>query len=512
MAPMASSDSEVKTCSKTCLKNNETLKKQYDDLRTELNKSQSDLANYKRGLASVEERLLFFKKNEVVFCEKVVVLKRDVSIRDSEINVLRSELEKLKQEKESYQLKIENFENASKSLDQLLGSQIADNSRKGVGFVSYNVVPPPHTGLFSPPKIDLSNSGLEEFQEPKFEGYGPKTSKNVSEESPDAPLVEKLVSDDKSEKKTIFPTVAKIEFVKSKQQEKPVRKPVKYAEMYRQVNTARPKAVVNAVRTNRVNAVKESVCWVWRPIKPNSASITLKRYDYVDARGRSRSLKFVKKSPVNKVWRVKQVKQVWQATGKLFTNVEFQWQPTRYTMWKDLEEFQQPEFEGYEPKDSKNVSTGALIIEDWESDSDDEKKPKSKVEKKIGVSKTVSPTVSKIEFVRPKQQKNQLGNQPKAVVNAVRTNQVNVVKALACWVWRPIKPNSPSITLKRYDYVDARGRSSIKYEDFNSQQSSPKLDIHLVNHQVSLLKASPLIPNYLTLILDVHLMNLQVSG
>ncbi|GKA13457.1 hypothetical protein Tco_0693103 [Tanacetum coccineum] len=41
-----------------------------------------------------------------------------------------------------------------------------------------------------------------------------------------------------------------------------------------------------------------------------------------------RSLKFVKKSPVNKVWRVKQVKQVWRATGKLFTNVRFQWQPT----------------------------------------------------------------------------------------------------------------------------------------------------------------------------------------
>ncbi|GJT55561.1 hypothetical protein Tco_0990615 [Tanacetum coccineum] len=31
---------------------------------------------------------------------------------------------------------------------------------------------------------------------------------------------------------------------------------------------------------------------------------------------------------------------------------------------------------------------------------------------------------------------------------------------------------------------------SIKYEDFNSQQSSSKLDIHLVNHQVSSLKAS----------------------
>ncbi|GJW83569.1 hypothetical protein Tco_0156714 [Tanacetum coccineum] len=52
-------------------------------------------------------------------------------------------------------------------------------------------------------------------------------------ESPDAPMVEELASDDKLEKKTIFPTVAKIEFVRPKQQEKPVRKPVKYSEMYR---------------------------------------------------------------------------------------------------------------------------------------------------------------------------------------------------------------------------------------------------------------------------------------
>ncbi|GJU87900.1 transposase, Ptta/En/Spm, transposase, Tnp1/En/Spm-like protein [Tanacetum coccineum] len=64
-------------------------------------------------------------------------------------------------------------------LDKLIGSQITDNGRKGVGFVSYNVVPPPHTGLFSPPTIDLSNSGLEEFQQPEFEVYRPKTSKSA---------------------------------------------------------------------------------------------------------------------------------------------------------------------------------------------------------------------------------------------------------------------------------------------------------------------------------------------
>ncbi|GJS22253.1 ribonuclease H-like domain-containing protein [Tanacetum coccineum] len=296
-------DSEVhndKTCSKTCLKSFETLKTQLGDLKKEFNKFEFNLATYKRGLAFVEEQLVFYKKNEVIFYEQLVVLKRDISYKDSEISMLKSELEKLKQEKESNQLKIKKIDNASKSLDKLIGSQITDKSRKGVGFVSYNVVPPPHTGLFLPPNLNLSYSGLEEFQQPEFEGYGPKTSKSVSEdisnevrESPDAPLVEELVSDDKLEKKTVFPTVAKIEFVRPKQQEKPVRKPVKYAEMYRPkaVNTARPNsAVLNAVRANQVNVVKASSCWVRRPTKLNSALITLKRHNYVDARGRSKSV------------------------------------------------------------------------------------------------------------------------------------------------------------------------------------------------------------------------------
>ncbi|GJW92689.1 putative ribonuclease H-like domain-containing protein [Tanacetum coccineum] len=51
-------------------------------------------------------------------------------------------------------------------------------------------------------------------------------------ESPDTLLVKELVSDDKLEKKTVFPTVAKIEFVRPKQQEKLVRKPVKYDKTY----------------------------------------------------------------------------------------------------------------------------------------------------------------------------------------------------------------------------------------------------------------------------------------
>ncbi|GJT31469.1 hypothetical protein Tco_0911744 [Tanacetum coccineum] len=121
---------------------------------------ESNLANYKKGLASVEEQLVFYKKNEGMLCDQIVVLKRDASFNEPEINALKIQIERLKKEKESNQIKIVNFENASKSLDKLIGSQISDNNRKGMG---YNAVAPPPTGLFSPPTIDLSSSGLEEF-------------------------------------------------------------------------------------------------------------------------------------------------------------------------------------------------------------------------------------------------------------------------------------------------------------------------------------------------------------
>ncbi|GJT13112.1 putative ribonuclease H-like domain-containing protein [Tanacetum coccineum] len=247
MALMAFSDSKVyndKTCSNTCLKSFETLKTQLDNLRVEFNKFEFNLATYKRGLASVEEQLVFYKKNEVIFSDQIVVLKNDASFKDSEIIALKSEIENLKKEKKCNQIKIDKFENASKCLDKLIGSQISDNSRKGVG---YNAIPPPPRGLFAPLTIDLSNFSLEEFQQPEFKGYGPKASKSVCvdtsnevKKTPDTPLVEELVSE--KEKQTIFPT--KIEFVK--QQDKTARKPVKVNYNYT-TNRTHPNAQRNMV-------------------------------------------------------------------------------------------------------------------------------------------------------------------------------------------------------------------------------------------------------------------------
>ncbi|GJZ25614.1 hypothetical protein Tco_0569867 [Tanacetum coccineum] len=164
-------------------------------------------------------------------------------------------------------------------------------------------------------------------------------------ENNDAPIIEDWVSDDedddepnpKVEKKTVIPTATKKEFVKSK---KPVKRSVSFNHLIkdykrkvqkpiwnnarrvnhhnsprmsyphpkrnfvpkavlmktgmRPVNAAKPKAAYNAVKRNRFNAVKASACWVWMPknsmvdhvSKNISASVTLKRLDYIDAQGR----------------------------------------------------------------------------------------------------------------------------------------------------------------------------------------------------------------------------------
>nr|GEW98786.1 ribonuclease H-like domain-containing protein [Tanacetum cinerariifolium]GEX19713.1 ribonuclease H-like domain-containing protein [Tanacetum cinerariifolium] len=129
-----------------------------------------------------------------------------------------------------------------------LESKIVDNYKKGLGYENYIVVPPPYIGNFMPPKPDLSFTGLDEFaNKPVAMNCDAKTSetkpKDVRKNS-DAPII----------------------------------------------------------KGNVVNVVKASSCWVWKPktkvidhvSKHNSASITLKKFDYVDAQGRS-NLQIMKK-------------------------------------------------------------------------------------------------------------------------------------------------------------------------------------------------------------------------
>ncbi|GJU50927.1 putative ribonuclease H-like domain-containing protein [Tanacetum coccineum] len=358
-----------KSCSKSCLKNYEALKKQYDDLLVKLDDTGFKASTYKRGLSILEGQILKYKESEVLFSKEIALLKRSVGHKEYQMGLLRTELEKVKEEKEGFEFKIAKFDKSAKDLEQLLASQITDKSKKGFG---YNVVPSPHPLILNrPTPLDLSYSGLEEFKEPEVNEYGPrnsslkptigcdKESKNskentddsleqhqktdtetssvksplkvdkdwkekffcpanqVREEEPkkarennDAPIIEDWVSDDeddvepipKVEKKTVIPTATKKEFVKP---EKPVRRSVscpkhmvpravlmktglKTVNTVRSVNTDRPSSTAGLLILARgFNAVKPSACWVWRPIKPNGASLSnsqLNDKGFVDSR------------------------------------------------------------------------------------------------------------------------------------------------------------------------------------------------------------------------------------
>nr|GEZ58736.1 ribonuclease H-like domain-containing protein [Tanacetum cinerariifolium] len=126
------------------------------------------------------------------------------------------------------------FENASQSLDKLIGSQIADKSKRGLGYVSYNAVLPPHTVRFSPLRIDLSHTGLLEFADPSVECYGVKPIKVESEGEDEVESLPEI------ERKTIEASMDNVEVDIPKQNNKPARRLVKYAEMY---ITQRPRGI-----------------------------------------------------------------------------------------------------------------------------------------------------------------------------------------------------------------------------------------------------------------------------
>ncbi|GJW59527.1 hypothetical protein Tco_0108862 [Tanacetum coccineum] len=88
----SSSDSEVHTCFKDCLKSYETLQKQYDQQREALNKSNLEIIGYQMGLESLEARIIVHEKNEAVYEEDIAFLKYDVqsAVRKTTTSVLKT--------------------------------------------------------------------------------------------------------------------------------------------------------------------------------------------------------------------------------------------------------------------------------------------------------------------------------------------------------------------------------------------------------------------------------------
>ncbi|GJS20095.1 hypothetical protein Tco_0448727 [Tanacetum coccineum] len=95
----SSSDTEVSTCSKACLKSYETLKEHYDIMTKDFNKSQLNVGAYKAGLESVEARLDILncrKRMKLIFEEDKKILKLYIMMRDKALTKLERKFEKLK--------------------------------------------------------------------------------------------------------------------------------------------------------------------------------------------------------------------------------------------------------------------------------------------------------------------------------------------------------------------------------------------------------------------------------
>nr|GEV44884.1 hypothetical protein [Tanacetum cinerariifolium] len=176
-----------------------------------------------------------------------------------------------------------------------------DSSRKTVimeDTSSKEMVANDGAGLFAPPTVNLSNSYLEEFKQPEFEGYGSKASKSVSvdtsneiKKDPDAPIIEDWVSDSDEDESEVMVLKSKngqhktenfaatavltksgiVPISTARQNSSRAAAPISAA---RPINTAASKpirkSVTGVVGKQGTNVVKSSACWVWRPkIKVN---------------------------------------------------------------------------------------------------------------------------------------------------------------------------------------------------------------------------------------------------
>nr|GEU53520.1 hypothetical protein [Tanacetum cinerariifolium] len=213
----SSSENEVfdnSLCFKSCKKNTDSLNTRITNLKEALSDSKTNLYHYKLALSQVEARLIEFKTQDIKFCEKIRGLEFNVKNKNIKIENLMNVQEQIKKEQEGLDSKLTGFESASKDLDTLLGSQRSDKNNEGLG---YHIVPPSLPAqIYSPPKKDMSWTGLPEFNDDTITDY-----------SRPSPSIKNS------------PTVIKTNKVET------VRKPsVKYAEMYR--NTLKsPKASVD---------------------------------------------------------------------------------------------------------------------------------------------------------------------------------------------------------------------------------------------------------------------------
>nr|GEU58659.1 reverse transcriptase domain-containing protein [Tanacetum cinerariifolium] len=282
----SSFDNEVVSCSKSCTKAYATLQSHYDKLTADYRKSQFDVISYQTGLETVEARLLVYQQNEFILKEDIKLLKLEVWLRDNDLVRLRQNIEKAEQERDDLKHKLKTFQTSSNNLNELLASQT--NDKTGLGYISQ---------VFTHAMFDcddyLSSMSDESLpSSPIYDRHVVPTT--VLTRYKLVPItVVRLVTTVVPKTSVTRPRQAKTIVTKPNS---PPRQHINRSPSPKASNFPPKVAAIKAPMVNAAKGVKGK--WEWKPkclvldhVSCNtSASMTLKRFDYNEALGRSNSV------------------------------------------------------------------------------------------------------------------------------------------------------------------------------------------------------------------------------
>ncbi|GJU95929.1 putative ribonuclease H-like domain-containing protein, partial [Tanacetum coccineum] len=436
---------------------------------TNNNNSTNEVVNTTHGVTTANTQVNTAYSTNIDNLSGVVICSFFASQPNREITIseLRKKLEKLQKEKDSIQFNVDKFENASESLNKLIECQIVDNCKKGLGNEKYNAVPLPYIGNFMPPTPDLSFNGLDEFVNKHVvenRKFGEEVSK-VVRKSDDSLIIKDWVSDNdeedvsqpKTEKKIVKPSFTKIEFVKSKQQEKTARKTVKQAEKHRQ-NTHSPRGN----RRNWNNMMSQRLGSNFEMF--NKDCYVCGSFDHLQVDCYYHQKKFQNQRMIKHVWNNAQRVNHQNFAKKTHPCAKKNMVPRVVLMKSGLVSINTAR---------QNISKIAVSVNIARQVNTAHSKTTVNVARPMPcLSKTTHSNVKRpinsnttlknsninqrVNIVRGK---NVNTATPKVVVNAVQGNNVNAVKASACWVWKPknkvLDHGNPQMDLQDQGVIDS---------------------------------------------------------
>ncbi|GKC71970.1 putative ribonuclease H-like domain-containing protein, partial [Tanacetum coccineum] len=149
-----SSPSMVQNCFKQCLESFKTLQKNYDSEREKHNRARLEIQGYELALESLESRILGHEKNELTWGEKY----DQMSAHDKNGLGYGTQLNEMSDKSETdSEISMSVFEVRSSDEESTLAN---DRFSKADG---YHAIPPPITGNFLTPRVDISFAGLDEY-------------------------------------------------------------------------------------------------------------------------------------------------------------------------------------------------------------------------------------------------------------------------------------------------------------------------------------------------------------